>query len=54
MVAPLYLEELNGLAPSDMILLVQDLDWVLGIGQIYFERCDFRQYNIHGCLQALL
>jgi hypothetical protein len=53
MVAPLYLEELNGLAPGD-ILLIQDLDRVIRIGQICFERCHFRQYNIHECLQPLL
>jgi hypothetical protein len=54
MVAPLYLEELNNLAPSDTILLIQDLDQVLRIGKIFFERCHFWKYSIHGCLQALL
>jgi hypothetical protein len=53
-VTPLNLEELNGLASSHTILLTQDLDRVLGIGQISFERCHFRQYNILECLQALL
>jgi hypothetical protein len=41
MVAPLNLEELYGLVPRDMILLIQYLDRVLGIGQIYFEWCHF-------------
>jgi hypothetical protein len=54
MVTPLNLEEVDGLAHSHTILLIQDLDRVLEVGQIYFERCDFRRYNIHGCLQALL
>jgi hypothetical protein len=53
-VAPLNLEKLNGLAASDMILLIQDLDRVLRIGEICFERCHIQQYNIHGWLQALL
>jgi hypothetical protein len=54
MVAPLTLEELYGLVPSDAILLIQYLDRVLGIGQIYFELCHFRQYYIHKCFQTLL
>jgi hypothetical protein len=43
MVAPLNLEELYGLAPSDTILLIQDLDQMLRIVQIRFERCHFWQ-----------
>jgi hypothetical protein len=39
MIAPLNLEELEHLVPFDMILLVQDLDEVLRIGQICLERC---------------
>jgi hypothetical protein len=54
MVAPLILEERYGLVSSDMILLIYYLDRVLGIGQICFERCHFRQYYIHGCFQTLL
>jgi hypothetical protein len=30
-VASLYLEELDCFMPRDMILLIQDLDWVLGV-----------------------
>jgi hypothetical protein len=30
-VAPLYLEELDYFTPRDTILLIQDLDWVLGV-----------------------
>jgi hypothetical protein len=30
-VAPLYLEELGGFMPRDMILLIQYFDWVLGV-----------------------
>jgi hypothetical protein len=30
-VAPLYLEELDYFTPHDTILLIQDLDWVLGV-----------------------
>jgi hypothetical protein len=30
-VAPLYLEELDCFTPRDMILLIQDLDRVLGV-----------------------
>jgi hypothetical protein len=54
MVAPLDLEELDCLMPCDVTLLIQDLDRMLRICQICLERCDFWQYNIHGCLQALL
>jgi hypothetical protein len=41
MIAPLNLEELYSLPPSDTILLIQYLDRVLGIGQICFEQCHF-------------
>jgi hypothetical protein len=30
-VAQLYLEELDHFTPRDMILLIQDFDWVLGV-----------------------
>jgi hypothetical protein len=30
-IAPLYLQELDSFMPRDMILLIQDLDWVLGV-----------------------
>jgi hypothetical protein len=30
-IAPLYLEELECLTPSDTIFLIQDLDWVLRV-----------------------
>jgi hypothetical protein len=30
-IAPLYLEELHCFTPRDTILLIQDLDWVLGV-----------------------
>jgi hypothetical protein len=30
-IAPLYLEELDCFTPRDMIFLIQDLDWVLGV-----------------------
>jgi hypothetical protein len=48
-VAPLYLEELYCLTPCDIILLIQDLDWVLGVRQVSLEQCHFRQHDIHGC-----
>jgi hypothetical protein len=54
MIAPLDLKELNRHAPCDMILLIQDPDGVLEIGQVHLEGCHIRQYNIHMCLQALL
>jgi hypothetical protein len=37
-----------------MILQIQYLDRVLRICQIYFERCHFLQYYIHGCFQTHL
>jgi hypothetical protein len=30
-VVPLYLEELDCFMPHDTVLLIQDLDWVLGV-----------------------
>jgi hypothetical protein len=30
-IAPLYLEELDCFMPRDIILLIQDLDWLLGV-----------------------
>jgi hypothetical protein len=53
-VAPLDLKELDHLAPCDTTLFIQDLNRVFGICQVCFEWWHFRQYNIHGCLQALL
>jgi hypothetical protein len=41
-VAPLYFEELDCFTPRDTILLIQALDWVLGVRQISLERCHFR------------
>jgi hypothetical protein len=51
-IAPLYLEELDRFTPRDMILLIQDLDWVLGVRQVSLERCHFRQHNVHRSLQT--
>jgi hypothetical protein len=42
MVAPLDLVELDGLAPYDTTLLVQDLDRMFEICQIRVEWCHFR------------
>jgi hypothetical protein len=53
-VAPLYLEELECFSPCDTILLIQDLNRVLGVRQVSLERCHFRQYDVHRCLQTLL
>jgi hypothetical protein len=53
MVAPFILEELYGLVPSGMILMIQYLDRVLRIDQICLEQCHFWQYYIHGCFQTL-
>jgi hypothetical protein len=39
MVAPLYFEELDCFAPCDMVLLVQDHDWMLRICQVSLEWC---------------
>jgi hypothetical protein len=53
-VAPLYLEELDHFMPHDMILLIQVLDVMLGVRQVSLERCDFRQHDVHRCLQTFL
>jgi hypothetical protein len=53
-VAPLYLEELDYFMPHDTILLIQDLDQVLGVRQVSLERCHFRQHDVHRCLQTFL
>jgi hypothetical protein len=53
-VAPLYLKELDCFTPCDTILLIQDLDWVLGVRQVSLQRCHFRQHDIHRCLQTFL
>jgi hypothetical protein len=53
-IAPLYLEELDCFTPRDTILLIQDLDRVLGLRQVSLEWCHFRQHDIHRCLQTLL
>jgi hypothetical protein len=37
MIDPLYLEELDSLAPCDTVLLIQDLDRMLGVHQISLE-----------------
>jgi hypothetical protein len=37
MVAPLNFEELNHLTPQDSVLLIQNLHWVLWIGQVGME-----------------
>jgi hypothetical protein len=53
-VAPLYLEELDCFMPRDTILLIQDLDWVLGVRQVNLERCHFKQHDVHMRLQSFL
>jgi hypothetical protein len=53
-IAPLYLEELDCFMPRDTILLIQDLDWVLGVQQVSIERCHFRQHDVDRCLQTFL
>jgi hypothetical protein len=53
-IAPLYLKELNCFMPHDMILLIQDLDWVLVVRQVSFEQCHFMQHDVHRCLQTFL
>jgi hypothetical protein len=40
-VAPSYLEELDCFTHRDTILLIQDLDRVLGVRQVSVERCHF-------------
>jgi hypothetical protein len=37
MIAPLNLEELDGLVPCNTILLIQDVDWVLRVRQVSLE-----------------
>jgi hypothetical protein len=39
--------------PRNTILLIQDLDWVLGV-QVSLERCHFWQHDVHKCLQTFL
>jgi hypothetical protein len=53
-VPPLYLEEFECFTPHDMILLIQDLDQVLGVRQVSLEWCHFRQNDVHRCLQTFL
>jgi hypothetical protein len=53
-VAPLYLEELDHFMPRETILLIQDLDGVLGVRQVSLEWCHFRQHDVHKCLQTFL
>jgi hypothetical protein len=38
--------------PHDAILLIQNLDWVLGVRQVSLERSHFRQHDVHRCLQT--
>jgi hypothetical protein len=52
-VAPLYLEELDYFTPRDTILLIQDLDGVLGVRQVSLERCHFKQHDIHKVLSNI-
>jgi hypothetical protein len=52
--APLYLEEHDCFMPRDTILLIKDLDRVLGVRQVSLERCHFQQHDIHRCLQTFL
>jgi hypothetical protein len=49
-VAPLYLKELECFTPCDTILLIQDLDRVLGVRQVGLEWCHFGKHDIHRCL----
>jgi hypothetical protein len=53
-VAPFYLEELDCFMPRDTILLIRDLDRVLGVQQVSLEWYHFGQHDIHRCLQTLL
>jgi hypothetical protein len=52
-IAPSYLEELDCVTPHDTILLIQDLDRVLGVRQVGLEWCHFGQHDVHRCLQTL-
>jgi hypothetical protein len=54
MMTPLHFIELDHLAPCDTILLIQDFDGMLGVGQVCLERCHVGQYHVHGFLQAPL
>jgi hypothetical protein len=47
----LNLEEHDCLSPCDTTLLIQNFDWVLGVGQVHIEWCHFRQHNIHGAVK---
>jgi hypothetical protein len=40
--------------PRDTILLIQDLDWVLGVRQVSLEWCHFRQQDVYRCLHTFL
>jgi hypothetical protein len=53
-VALLYLEEYDCFAPRDTILLLLDLDRVLGVRQVSLEQCHFGQHDVHRCPQTLL
>jgi hypothetical protein len=53
-VAPLYLKELDCFTPRDTILLIHDLDPMLGVRQIGLEWCHYGQHDVHRCLQTLL
>jgi hypothetical protein len=54
MIASLDLEELDGFMCGDMILLIQDFDWMLGVRQVSLERCHFRQHDVHRCFKSFL
>jgi hypothetical protein len=53
-VAPLDLEQHDCSTPHDTILLIQDFDWMLRVGQVSLERCHFKKHDVHGCLEAFL
>jgi hypothetical protein len=42
LVTPLYFEELDSFALCDMVLLVQDLDRMLGVHQVSLKWCHFQ------------
>jgi hypothetical protein len=50
-VALLYLEEHDCFAPRDTILLLLDLDRVLGVRQVSLEQCHFGQHDVTGALK---
>jgi hypothetical protein len=54
MMAPQNFEESNHSMPRDLVLLIQNLHWVLRIRQIGIEGCDVIDHDIHGRLQTLL